>query len=197
MGFLILGSVLSIVGYRRSQVQTIPHLEAAPVPKHPEFLSHDKVESLLTGNFQTVRRVGQIPDTVRESFQNFVDWPQIEGLAAQEGVKVEAIVEDLNHRREKYPRPPLDMADPEQELGSDDLTQGLPRRRLILCGFSGSAGFVLYAQGGFVDTIQLTVFDFEHSGAWGGQIKDYKVYTVNEIRNVMKLRNYRDWNQRD
>jgi hypothetical protein len=184
-----------ILGYKRHHVHPAPHLAAAPIPKHPGILSSNAVEALLDGNFQLAYEVDQIPDEVRKSFENFVDWPMIEAWAAQEGMKVEAAVEKEKSKLQKHPHPPLDMADPGQEMSSDDLTQGFPTRRLLLCGFSRSAGFLLYQQGGFVSTLQLVVFDFGRSRAWGGRIENYDTRSLEDMRNVMKLRRYRAWDQ--
>jgi hypothetical protein len=197
IGLLILALVAVIFGYKRYHVHAAPHLAAASIPKHPRILSSDAVEALLAGNFQLVYEVDRVPDAVRKSFENFVDWPTLEAWAAQQGVKVEAAIAAEKSKLQKHPHPPLNMADPGQEMSSDDLTQGLPIRRLILCGFSSSAGFVLYQQAGYVSTVQLAVFDFGRSSAWGGWIKTYDTRSLDDMRNVMKLQRYRPWDQLD
>jgi len=55
------------------------------------MLSDNEVAGLLMQRFQLASKVDQIPDAVRESFDNFVDWPWVEQWAAQEGMKVETV----------------------------------------------------------------------------------------------------------
>jgi hypothetical protein len=160
---------LYVVGklpYASRSTALIPHLETAPVPENAHVLADSEVETVLEQKFELVFKVRKIPDAVIESFNNFVDG------------KVE-------------PLSPLRMADPQERMSTDDLTEGRPNRRLVLCAFSTAAGLVLYEQGGYVTTRRLVVFDFgKNPGAWGANLNAYTANTLEAIREAVRQHQY-------
>ena len=87
--------------------------------------------------------------------------------------------------------PPLRMADPGQRMDEDAIEEGVPNRRLVLCGVSKTAALVFYEQGGYVGTQRIAVFRFEPSvGASGALLDGFDARTLDDIRNAIHRRRY-------
>jgi hypothetical protein len=81
---------------------------------------------------------------------------------------------------------PLDIADPGQEMSSDDMTSGAPTRRLVFLAFSDDSSILVYKQGGFVGTLNVVIFYYpERGGGWSAVLKD-PVRDIESLRTAIR-----------
>jgi len=153
------------------------------VSKPQRILADDEIEALIAQRFQLVYKVQEIPDVVKDSFANFVDWG-VEGTLSKPETKAQ-------WEATKRQLPSLRMADPGQRMNEDVLEPGVPNRRLVLCAFSDTSALVLYEQGGYVGTERLVIFRFgQNPGSWEAVLKDYETKSLDGIRDAWHRRRY-------
>ncbi len=90
---------------------------------------------------------------------------------------------------------PFEMADPGKNMMDDVIVPGLPARRLVFAGISDDSAFVVYEQGGYVDTLEAVFFWFELGGRNWGTILTVSVNDVASLRAAIVAGNHRPWKE--
>ena len=153
------------------------------VSKPPRTLTEAEIAALIAQRFQLVYKVQQIPNVVKDSFTNFVDWG-VEGTLSKPETKAQ-------WEATKRQLPPLRMADPGQRMNEDVIEEGVPNRRLVFCAYSDTSALVLYQQGGYVGTERLVIFRFgKNPGAWAAILKDYETNSLEGIQDTFRRHRY-------
>jgi hypothetical protein len=78
---------------------------------------------------------------------------------------------------------PFDMNDPGRPMSTDYIISGVPSRRLVFAGVGDNVAVILYEQGGYVDTLNATVFSYVNGGgAWGAILDNRSVDSVSALK---------------
>jgi hypothetical protein len=168
---------------RPDQITVSKPAEPVVISKPPRILNDVEIQAIQVQKLQVVYTVQQIPDVVRDSFVNFVDWG-VEGTLSK--LETRPRLQSV-----KRPLASLEMANPDERMNEDVIEPGIPNRRLVLCAFSETSALVLYQQGGYVGTERLVIFSFgKSSGAWAATLVDYKTGSLEAILDALRRHRY-------
>ena len=128
----------------------------------------DEVVRTLSGKFDMVNDIATLPQPVKRSFCN---------------------LEHCNYEGVKF-----DMVDPGEPMSNDDVTVGVPNKRLRFAAINNTSAIVFYEWGGFVGQHCVTIFDFQHRKSWGGSLTSYRVTTLEQLRSAITSKQFVEWN---
>jgi hypothetical protein len=130
-------------------------------------LSHEEKERVFDGEFSIVRSTNDLPRSVKRAFE---------------------IITEVE---------PFALANPGTEYQATDVIEnpGLPTRRLLFAGVSGSKWFVHYEHGGLGHHCAVVVFEIEHRDRmhflWGGH-SFRGADDIEELRRMVSAGEFRD-----
>jgi hypothetical protein len=168
-------------GSSKNQSQEVLHVlsNSQHTPQEPDRVHLNTIampvairNHLLDGNFRTVNRVDEITENCKMVFDSsFMD--------STGSVPKRADVELAN------------PAEPFQ--ASDNITSGLPFRRLVLMGIGSRICFVYYERGGAMyPSTCLAVIDYSQKKTiWVGESVD-KARSLSELRLMLSRQQFRD-----
>jgi hypothetical protein len=88
---------------------------------------------------------------------------------------------------------PFDLADPGEEISTDNLLPGKSSRRLVFLGLSDDSAVLVYEQGGFSNTCIAAVFWYEEGGRGWAAAVDCRAKDISSLRDVVQKREISIW----
>lgn len=128
-------------------------------------------DNMLGGDYNPISRVSEIPNSCREDFTS--SFTTISGLRASS--------EELA------------LADPGRPFqASDNITPGLPFRRLVFGGYSSANCFLYYQSGGGPPSFCLAMVDYtRHKVVWAGE-SPTGAHDIDELRRMIRQHTLED-----
>lgn len=182
---MIVGVVICVllgVGYfKYANVTKLPLLRPTPqpLPAGPDQVRLSTIpgtgsfrESLLGADFSVVNRLGEVPEGCKGIFRSAFVTPAGSPSSA-------ALIQ---------------VADPNQPFNStDDVTTGLPFRRLIFAGLSHQSCFIYYERGGSMyPSSCLAVIDYaQQKSVWIGESRK-KARNLDDLRFMLSNGDFQD-----
>lgn len=163
---IVVSIVVSIVLAWSLSSRPTPKFEANPIPKGAPTLNEADIEKMLgVEQFRVVRRVGQIPNVVKESFSSFTQLP-FDLVDPGEQIKNDGVMPAA-----KSPR------------------------RLVFLGLSRDSAILVYEQGGFVDVCNIVAFWFEEGErGWAAQLDSYPIpRDISTLKAAIQKGKYHTW----
>ena len=162
---LILGAIALVVIYHAHDQRTIPAANLKPVPRGAPNLNQADIEKMLG-----VERFQIVRRTRGVPLAVQLSFTNLTGF-------------------------PFEMADPGKNMLHDVIVPGLPARRLVFAGLSDDSVFLVYEQGGYVDTLNAVFFWFEQGGRNWGTTLTVSVNDVASLRAAIVAGNHRPWKE--
>jgi hypothetical protein len=86
------------------------------------------------------------------------------------------------------------MVNPGQEMSTDMILPGVPNKRLVFAGIGTDTAVLVFEQGGYVGTVNATVFAYsQQGGTWGAILDDYSVTDLRTLRAAIEQGRYKTW----
>jgi hypothetical protein len=147
---------------------SIPKFNATPVPKNAPTLNEADIEKVLGVEQFSIVR------------------------------RVSQVPISITESFSNFTQRPFDLANPGEQISSDEIEPGKSSRRLVFLGLSKDSAVLVYEQGGYVDTCAAVVFWFEDGGRdWGATLDNGPIPTdISSLKAMVQKGQFRTWERR-